>query len=160
MTAGQGKPASAEAETGKTESPASAEISSDAGTEKPSDPNEELTFADPALEKAIRTSLGLKDDQPITRRIALGTEQLKLGGGGKEDSDKISDLSGLSEFLNLKVLEAPTNNISDIEELAGLTKLETDQRSHPPGGTVQAAHTGNSKKQNRGFISDLCAGQC
>ena len=124
VTAGQGKPASAEAETGKTESPASAEISSDAGTEKPSDPNEELTFADPALEKAIRTSLGLKDDQPITRRIALGTEKLKLGGGGKEDSDKISDLSGLSEFLNLKVLEAPTNNITSLEELAGLTKLE------------------------------------
>ena len=115
---------SAAAETGKTESPASTGTSSDAGTEKSSDPNEELTFADPALEKAIRTSLGLKDDQPITRRIALGTEQLKLGGGGKEDSEKISDLTGLSEFLNLRVLEAPTNNISNIEELAGLTKLE------------------------------------
>ena len=124
VTAGQGKPASAAAETGKTESPASTGTSSDAGTEKSSDPNEELTFADPALEKAIRTSLGLKDDQPITRRIALGTEQLKLGGGGKEDSEKISDLTGLSEFLNLRVLEAPTNNISNIEELAGLTKLE------------------------------------
>lgn len=124
VTAGQEKPASAAAQTGKTESPASAGTSSDAGTEKSSDPNEELTFADPALEKAIRTSLGLKDDQPITRRIALGTEKLKLGGGGKEDSEKISDLTGLSEFLNLRVLEAPTNNISNIEELAGLTKLE------------------------------------
>lgn len=124
VTAGQGKAASAAAGTEKTESPASAGASSDTVTEKSSDPNEALTFADPALEKAIRTSLGLEDDQPITRRIALGTEKLKIGGGGKEDSEKISDLTGLSEFLNLRVLEAPTNNISNIEELAGLTKLE------------------------------------
>lgn len=131
-TAGNGKEkeeeeeeaASAAGGTGKTESPAQTGTSADNGTEKSSDPNEELTFADPALEKAIRANLGLEDDQPITRRIALGTEKLKLGGGGKEDSEKISDLSGLSEFLNLKVLEAPTNNITSLEELAGLTKLE------------------------------------
>ena len=88
------------------------------------DLEEQLTFADPALEKAIRSYLRLKDDQKLTRKIALQTETLDLGGGGKEDGDKISDLTGLSAFENLKELNMPTNRITNIDELAHLKKLQ------------------------------------
>ena len=118
IIAGAGETGSPEVDTGTTGT------TSNTTAEGPYDPDEELTFADPALEKAIRASLGLADDEPITRRIALRTKKLKLGGGGKEDSDKISDLTGLSAFANLEELEMPTNNISNIDELAELGKLQ------------------------------------
>ena len=118
IIAGAGETGSPEVDTGTTGT------TSNTTAEGPYDPNEELTFADPALEKAIRASLGLADDEPITRRIALRTKKLMLGGGGKEDSDKISDLTGLSAFANLEELDMPTNNISNIDELAELGKLQ------------------------------------
>ena len=88
------------------------------------DLDENLEFADTALEKAIRTYLGLEEDQTLTKRAALQIEVLDLGGGGKEDRDKIHDLTGLSAFENLKELYMPTNKISNIDELAHMKNLQ------------------------------------
>lgn len=101
--------------------------------------NQVLTFTDPALEKAVRTSLQqsglqIEDDEPVTRDIALQVRELDLGGGGKEEADKISDLGGLSAFENLEELDLQKNKITDLEELAPLKsltklKLESNQVS-------------------------------
>lgn len=95
-----------------------------AGTGETIDLDEELTFADPALEKAIREEMRLTEDEPITRGAALEIEALNLGGGGKEDDEKITDLTGLSAFSNVKELDLRTNGITRIDELSGLKKLE------------------------------------
>ena len=96
IIAGAGETGSPEVDTGTTGT------TSNTTAEGPYDPNEELTFADPALEKAIRASLGLADDEPITRRIALRTKKLMLGGGGKEDSGKEE---GCEEVFHVGVLK-------------------------------------------------------
>lgn len=82
-----------------------------------------LVFSDPALEKAIRQELKLGDDDVLTRERALEVESLTLTGGGKDESDKITDLTGLSAFQNITELNLQTNHITNIEELASLKKL-------------------------------------
>ena len=82
-----------------------------------------LTFNDPALERAIRSQLELEEGQALTLETAQKVRFLDLSGGGKKEEDKISDITGLSAFVNLEELSLQTNHVSDIEELAGLTKL-------------------------------------
>lgn len=86
--------------------------------------NIELTFADPALEKAIRQDLQIEEDTPLTRELALQVTELDLAGGGKDKADKITDLDGLSAFENLEELDIQKNNISDIAELSELRNLK------------------------------------
>ena len=82
-----------------------------------------LTFNDPALERAIRSQMNLEEDQAITLEDAQKVRFLDLSGGGKKEEDKITDITGLSAFVNLEELSLQTNHVSNIEELAGLTKL-------------------------------------
>ena len=116
-----------------------AEFSTDPITALEEIEDQELAFADPALEKAVRTSLlqsgfQIEEDEPLTRKTALQVRELDLGGGGKEEKDRISDLTGLSAFENLEDLDLQKNKLSDIGELAAMKnlkklKLESNQVS-------------------------------
>ena len=74
--------------------------------------NEIITFPDSALEKAIREELKI-EGREITREDALQCKELNLSGAGKAAEDRISDLTGLSAFVNLTSLELRNNKISN-----------------------------------------------
>lgn len=85
--------------------------------------NESIAFPDSALEKAIREELKI-EDREITREDALQCEKLNLSGAGKPDDERIKNLVGLSEFVNLTSLDLRNNRISNIDELRGLHHLQ------------------------------------
>ena len=109
-------------EQASTDTTAQKKTEGTAGTSHTAD--EELTFTDPALEKAIRQYLKMTDDEPLTRGRALRVTELALSGGGKTYADKISNLGGLSAFENLEVLDLQENRISDIGELSSMKQLQ------------------------------------
>ena len=82
-----------------------------------------VQFEDPALEEAVRSCLHIYD-RPIKKEEALGQKSLVLSGKNKSNSEKITDLTGLSAFENLEKLEAPENLITDLSELSGMSGLE------------------------------------
>lgn len=82
-----------------------------------------VQFEDPALEEAVRSCLHIYD-RPIKKEEALGQKSLVLSGKNKSNSEKITDLTGLSAFENLEELEAPENLITDLSELSGISGLE------------------------------------
>ena len=82
-----------------------------------------VQFEDPALEEAVRSCLHIYD-RPIKKEEALEQKSLVLSGKNKSNSEKITDLTGLSAFENLEELEAPENLITDLSELSGMSGLE------------------------------------
>ena len=84
---------------------------------------EAVSFADPALKSAVCDYLGI-GDREVTRGDALGVSTLELSGESREASEKITDLTGLSAFENLEVLDLKENNVTDVTELGTLTELE------------------------------------
>lgn len=75
-----------------------------------------MTFADPALEAAIRNAIS-KPSGPITQSDLNSITYLNISSLG------IADLSGLEDCRNLKVLYMWNNSVSDLTPLSGLTNL-------------------------------------
>ena len=78
-----------------------------------------VDIPDPNLKQAIRDSLKLPDEIPLTQQEMLRLTDLDAGG-----DRGIADLTGLEYATNLKSLELYRNPIVDISSLAHLTKLE------------------------------------
>ena len=76
-----------------------------------------VTIADPNLDSAIRGSLGIGLEDPITCQMAQSVTSLIAASLG------ITSLAGLEEFANLEGLNLNLNQISDISPLVGLTQL-------------------------------------
>ena len=107
--------------------PAGAEEADAAGEDsgpEPADPNALIIIPDPVLKKTILDALSLKD-QKITAADAIKLTTLNCGGSGKTDDLKITDLTGISSFVNLESLFLGDNQITDLAPLAGLEKLTT-----------------------------------
>jgi len=77
-----------------------------------------ISFSDPNLETAIREALN-KPEGEITRADLLKLTELDASNRG------ITDLSGIENCLNLRVLRLGNNRISDITPLASLTGLKS-----------------------------------
>ena len=76
-----------------------------------------VSISDPNLEKAVRETLKLPENNPITQ-----LEMLQLTTLDISDSD-VTDLTGLEYAPNLNSLNADNNQIQDITPLANLRKL-------------------------------------
>lgn len=79
-----------------------------------------IEIPDPVLKKAVQDAIDSKDEE-ITAKDALLLTSLEYDGTDKKE--KVKDLTGLSEFRNLKYLNLRGNEISDLSALADLTKL-------------------------------------
>ncbi len=85
-------------------------------------PEEPLPIGDENLERALRAALGIAD-RPITLRDAYAVRKLELNR--REDSaGPITDISALSDFVNLTSLNLEGQQVTDLAPLAGLTGLE------------------------------------
>ena len=78
-----------------------------------------VEIPDPNLRQAIRETLELPDDSPITQQEMLRLTELEPGEKG------ITDLTGLEYATNLISLLLYLNPIVDISPLSHLTKLKT-----------------------------------
>ena len=76
-----------------------------------------VEIPDPNLRQAVRATLGLTDEVPLTEAEMLQLVRFKPTGA------EIEDLTGLEHAKNLKTLDLAVNNISDITPLSTLTKL-------------------------------------
>ena len=74
---------------------------------------------DPNLRAAVRDTLNLPDDTPVTRDAMLQLTELGVTDHG------IADLTGLEFATNLTRLKIGQNPITNLSPIAGLTKLET-----------------------------------
>ena len=77
-----------------------------------------VDIRDPNLRAAIRETLNLPDDAPITQAAMLHLDKLDNAFGRE-----ITNLFGLQFAINLEYLELSNNPISDITPLVNLTKL-------------------------------------
>ena len=77
-----------------------------------------VEIPDPNLERAIRETLELPTDVPITQQ-----EMLRLTGFAAEVA-QVEDLTGLEYAHNLKRLHLRNNPIQDLTPIGNLTKLE------------------------------------
>ena len=80
---------------------------------------QEVFIPDAALMQAVRNSLQLPTDQPLTAQDMLALETLNGRDLG------ISDLTGLEHAENLQTLALPANQISDISPLKNMKRLES-----------------------------------
>jgi len=88
----------------------------------PPDPCDDITFADPALEAAVRAALGLPSG-PIEHVDALALTQLDISNQG------VADLEGLQCFTNLwrlVAVNAPITDLSPLAPIGGLSVLMAD----------------------------------
>lgn len=100
----------------------------------PTRPQGTVKFADPALEAAVRATLGLPEGE-ITLSAVEAVTRLNLSNemGRYLSSDvKITDISGLESFTNLENLDLSFHAVSDISALAGLSKLTSLSLSANP----------------------------
>ena len=74
---------------------------------------------DSNLEKAIRGTLALPDEIPITHQEIAQLTRLEA------PAKQIADLTGLEHAINLKRIAVHRNNISNLQPLADLTQLES-----------------------------------
>ena len=74
---------------------------------------------DSNLRAAVRDTLNLPDDTPVTRDAMLQLTELGVTDHG------IANLAGLEFATNLTRLRIGQNPITDLSPIAGLTKLET-----------------------------------
>ena len=77
-----------------------------------------VEIPDPNLEKAVRETLELPADIPITQQEMLSLQLLHAPNRG------IANLTGLEYAANLESLGAWANPISDLTPLANLTSLK------------------------------------
>ncbi|MDD4096831.1 MAG: leucine-rich repeat domain-containing protein [Oscillospiraceae bacterium] len=113
-------------------SPAATSSPDPSATTAPPDPTSVaapkiVAFADPALEKMIRASIG-KPSGDITSADAAAVTRLDFSGewqGYLADAATIHDIGGLEAFTNLEHLDLSFHEVGDITPLAGLTKLTT-----------------------------------
>ncbi|MDD2965865.1 MAG: leucine-rich repeat domain-containing protein, partial [Bacteroidales bacterium] len=83
-----------------------------------------IVFADPVLETKICKAIG-KTNGPITYAEAEKVTELNLGNETKDDeSQMITDLSGMENFPNIFNLSAYNNNISDVTPLSKIAGLK------------------------------------
>ena len=76
-----------------------------------------VDLPDPNLEQAIRETLNIPDNTPITQQEILQLMTLDIRGSS------IANLTGLEYAANLEVLYSMNNQITDISPLANLTNL-------------------------------------
>lgn len=77
----------------------------------------EVTFADAALEAAVRTTLMIPQPLPVTESDLLGLTNLDAGSLG------ITNLGGLEHAANLTNLNVSDNDIADLTPISGLANL-------------------------------------
>ena len=87
------------------------------------DADDLVVFEDSALEEAVRAALEMKESDPLTVADAAGITSLELSGENRDNSGKITSLTGLSAFYNLENLDLSGNLIENIEELSSMTSL-------------------------------------
>lgn len=103
------------------------------------------TFADTALEAAVRAALG-KPAGPLTSAELLSLKELDAGGRGIADlkgieeldslttlvlrDNQVEDLSPLAALRQLRFLDLDNNRVRDVSPLAGLAQLESVVLSH------------------------------
>ena len=81
-------------------------------------PPEVVSIPDENLEAALRRTLNLSSDQPLTSHAMGSIRELFA------QSSQITDLTGLEHAFNLVLLYIPDNKISDISPLAALPQLK------------------------------------
>ena len=79
---------------------------------------QEVSIPDSNLASAVRTTLSLPQEEPITQQLMQKLVILSAQGA------QISDLTGLEHATNLEILNLKSNQISDITALADLTQLD------------------------------------
>ena len=77
-----------------------------------------VDIPDPNLEKALRETLNLPDEIPLTQQEMLRLTRLDAG------NKQIKNLTGLEHATNLTILSFSQNEISNLKPLADLTQLE------------------------------------
>ena len=77
-----------------------------------------VEIPDPNLESAIRETLNIPDNSPITQQEMLRLTELNAR------QKQIADLTGLEYAINIRSLILPHNNISNLNPLVNLTKLD------------------------------------
>ena len=77
-----------------------------------------LEIPDTNLERAIRETLNIPDNSPITQQEMLRLTELNAR------QKQIADLTGLEYAINIRSLILPHNNIGSLNPLANLTKLD------------------------------------
>ena len=85
---------------------------------------EYVTIPDPALKYAVQRSMGT-GDREITVSEAREVTSLNLSGTENGGNGRISDLTGLSAFRQLREIDLSDNLVSDLSELSGLENLTT-----------------------------------
>ena len=78
-----------------------------------------VDIPDPNLRKAVRETLALPDESPLTRLVMKQLTRLDAS------NNQIKDLTGLKHATNLIRLSLPRNEIQDLSPLAELLNLET-----------------------------------
>ncbi|MCB1099151.1 MAG: hypothetical protein KDN22_26510 [Verrucomicrobiae bacterium] len=73
-----------------------------------------IVFADSNLERALRDTLNLSPETPVTPAVLSSVVELNL------DERDISDLRGLENASNLRALSLNNNRVSDLRPLIGL----------------------------------------
>jgi len=94
---------------------------------KPENPDAVVVFPDKTLEKRIRGHIGRLEGDIYVRDIAF-IEELWLGNEWQEsyaEGDRVTDLTGLENCLNLKNLDLKHSDLRDLSPLGGLKKLES-----------------------------------
>ena len=94
---------------------------------KPENPDDVVVFPDKMLEKRIRGYIGKLEGDIYVTDIAF-IEDLWLGSEWQEsyaDGDRITDLTGLENCLNVKNIDLSNNDIRDLSPLRGMKKLQT-----------------------------------
>ncbi len=79
----------------------------------------EITFADPAVEKAVREGLKGKTDGPVYSDECELITWLRISGEGE-----VIDLSGLENLSRLNQLDFTNASVTDFSPLSGLTNLK------------------------------------
>jgi hypothetical protein len=80
-------------------------------------PSEYVNIPDKNFEKAlIQLKIDNVQDGKILRASLLKVTSLSMSGYGKNTSDKIKDLTGIGEFVNLKILNFDYNVLVTIKK--------------------------------------------
>lgn len=84
-----------------------------------------VVFSDPVLEARVRSQMGAPEGE-ITARAAEAVRELNLSASSHNapPEERITDISALSAFSNLRSLDLSWNDVKDIGVLAKLPQLE------------------------------------
>ena len=77
----------------------------------------------PNLRAALEKALGKNDDDDITKEDLEKLTELVVNGENLDKNEKIKDITGLENCLDLVHLKLNSNRISDIKSLANLSRL-------------------------------------